>query len=253
MKFLAYVLTSLLLAHSAHASLVAQWDFNAPDDKLEASTGTGFASVIGGTTTTFNSDTSNGGSSDPNAVGTANGGGGWNLQTFPAQSTASGTAGARFDVDLSLLDPALHSGIEISFDLRTSNGAGRYYRVDYTIDGLSWTEGTPTVTSVADNIGDTWHNGRSVSIAGNSMFGESDFSFRIVSVFSPVEFTETSSSTIYAADTAYHVARNTTSAYAGGTWRLDMVTLNAVVIPEPNSFLLFALGALGIRMARRIP
>lgn len=247
------LLTPLLLSGMMHAATVAQWNFNAATDKLNTSTGTGTASllVVGAT---FASDTANGGSSDPTPVGTTNGGGGWNLggttPSFPSQGNGSGTAGARFDADTSGFTSPAYTGLQISFDLRTSNTASRWYRLDYSTDGGSnWTIGTPNRMGAAANAGDTWHNGNTVAINDATTLDNTGFSFRILSVFSPVEFTEANSSTLYAANTAYEVARNTSSNYGGGTWRLDMVTVTA--IPEPTAALLGGLGLLALLRRRR--
>lgn len=150
---------------------------------------------------------------------------------------------------LGFASPAF-SSLEVSFDLRTSNTASRWYRLDYTTDGTNWNLGTPSRLGAAANAGDSWHNNNTVQINDLAALNNNNFGFRVVSVFSPDAFTEANSSTNFAANTAYEVARNTTSNYGGGTWRFDMVTVTA--IPEPGTFALILLGSVGIvRIARR--
>lgn len=254
MKHAFTTLSFALLITGAKSAVVAQWDFNAVADKLNASTGSGVAIPLG-TTSSFASDTSNGGSSDPNAVGTGNGGGGWGLTAFPAQSADSGTEGARFDA--STVGYAFPGYLEmhITFDLRLSNTAGRWYRLDHSTDGGSnWTLGTATSAGTGGNLGDQWHNGQTVVLTDPAVFNNPAFAFRVVSVFNPDAFTQFSGTIAYAADSAYEVARNpstgTTSGYAGtGTWRLDMVTVTAV--PEPSVALLGGIGLLALLRRER--
>lgn len=134
------------------------------------------------------------------------------------------------------------TALNVSFDLRLSNTSSRWYRTDYTVDGTNWTLGNPTRLGVAANSGDTWFQNLSLDINDISALNNSSFGFRVVSVFSTDAFTEANSSTNFLANSAYEVARNTTSTYnSSGTWRFDNVTLSAV--PEPGTWLLIGLGA----------
>ncbi len=232
---------------AVNAQTVAQWNFNSlPPDasnstgNATASIGTGTPLLLGGVTNPgFNSGV---GSSDPAALDNT----GYQTETYAAQSVQSGQRGVRFNASTIGFNAPSLTGLNISFDLRTSNTSSRWYQLDYTTNGgTSWTLGTPTRLGSAPSAGDTWHNESTVFINNVAVLDNADFGFRIVSVFSPVAFTQVNGNVSYGANTAYEVARNpatgTNSAYAGGTWRFDMVTVTA--IPEPTTFLLIGLGS----------
>jgi hypothetical protein len=234
------VLSGLLTIGISHGAVITQWDFNA--SSTTPSIGSGTISLLGTATNTgYNSSA---GSSDPTQPGL-----GYQTTTYPVQSATSGNAGIRMNVSTI----GFSSGLEISFDLRTSNTSSRWYRVDYTTNGTDFTLGLPTRMGVNANAGDTWHNSNTVSITDPAALGNSNFGFRVVSVFNPNAFTEANSGTNYGANAAYEVARNIAggSSYAGGTWRFDMVTVSAVAVPEPSSALLGGLGLLALLLRRR--
>ncbi len=219
---------------------ITQWNFNnITPGVISTATptlGSGTLTLIGGVThpATGSSGT---GSSDTAATNL-----GLQTTTYPAQSTASGSAGVQFNVSTSGFSAPTYTGLEVRFDLRLSNTAGRWFRLDYTTNGGStWNLGTPTRLGIPANVGDTWFNLNAVTISDLAALNNSAFGFRVVSVFSPVAFIEANSSTNYLPNAAYEVARNTISSYSGsGTWRFDMVTLSA--IPEPSTWALIGLG-----------
>ena len=178
------------------SQIVTQWNFqDSSGGTSTANIGTGTITPIGDVTHSgFNSGS---GSSDPIQPGS-----GFQTTSYPSQSTASGTAGIRVDVPtLGFASPAF-SSLEVSFDLRTSNTASRWYRLDYTTDGTNWNLGTPSRLGAAANAGDSWHNNNTVQINDLAALNNNNFGFRVVSVFSPDAFTEANSSTNFAANTA---------------------------------------------------
>lgn len=222
-----------LASANAAAQVITQWDFEG--DTLNASTGSGTALNVGGTSSTF---------------ATGNGAGrGWNTSAYQAQETGSGTAGVSFFTStVGYLD------IQFSFDHRASGTASRWAQIDYTLDG-----GANWVTGFWNNEGglSPHDNFYSFSVDFSGVAGaadNADFGVRIVSIFSPLAFNQNASLS-YAANTAYMRA-NAQATYEGtpgvgtgnyaatGTWRFDNVTFSGAVIPAPGAIALLALGGL---------
>jgi len=122
----------------------------------------------------------------------------------------------------------------MTFDHRGSSSSSRWARVDYSLDGgANWTENFW-------NNQDAANGGRVNGISPDSTFytfavnfgsvdganNNANFRVRIVSMFSPVEFTV--NSTVFGANTAYHSsgAANTTPYGVSGTWRFDNLTFS---------------------------
>lgn len=243
-SLLAAGVAAFLVPTTASAEIITQWSFEG--DTTAASTGTGAASLIGGTTATFASG--------------SGGGRGWNTTTYKAQGAGSGEAGVRF-----LASTATGTGyenIQVSFAHRASGTASRWAQVDYTLDG-----GATWVVGFWNNAGglsphDTFYNFTVdfSSIAGAS--NNADFGFRIVSIFSPEAFDQNNTLAEFAANTAYMRANsaavfspNTSTATgdygASGTWRFDNVTISGSAIPAPGAVaLLGAAGMMGVRRRR---
>ncbi len=234
---------------------ITQWNFNSvvPDGNTATGSsipniGTGVISAIGGAVNTgFNSGV---GSSDSAAAADNSG---YQTGTYPAQGNASGTAGVRFS--LSTLG---FQNIGGSFDLRTSNTSSRWYQVRYTADGVNFLDlNAPVRLGVGDvSVGDQWSNSLSFDLSSISgVNNNANFGLEIVSVFSPIAFTEFLGGTNFGANVAYEAARNvstgTQSIYAGGTWRFDMATFSGNAVPEASSMAVIALVGLGFTVRPR--
>jgi hypothetical protein len=258
MKLKSILLISFFTANAAQGAIVAQWNFNSNPPDISTATGTATPSTGSGTITTIGGVTNPGFNSGAGSSDTADSdNSGFQTDTYPAQSTASGTAGIRLDVSTAGFTAPAYTSLELSFDLRTSNTSSAWYRIDYTTDGgTNWTIGSATKVnnpSASGSNGDRWHNVQSITINNLAALNNADFAFRVVSVFNPNAFTQVNSNISYDAGTAYEVARNpatgSNSAYAGGTWRFDMVTVTA--IPEPSAALLGGFGLLALLRRRR--
>lgn len=229
------VVLCLTLANSMalRAETITQWDFNTGN--TTPSTGSGMVTTVGGVTNpSFNSGS---GSSDPTQPGSA-----YQTSTYPAQGENSGTAGIQIDVDTTGFD-----NIVCSFDLRTSNTSSRWYQIQYTTDGTNFLDfGSPVrlerfnANEPPDEIGtgDFFSNELTADLSSISgVSNNPNFAFRVVSVFSPVAFTQFSNGAEFGPNEAYEAARNrpaslgANSAYLGtGTWRFDMVTVSGTAI-----------------------
>lgn len=235
MKKLVFVLALATVSTGAHADVVTQWNFNSTvadgntgTGVITPAIGSGIASLVGGTTSTFASGDASGGSSDP-ASGDDSG---WNLTTFAAQGSGDKTRGAQFAVSTVGFE-----NIVISYDLRHSNTSSRYEQFQYSLDGLNFVD----FTTFDGNAGDTWFNGRTVDLS--TVVGtdnNANFAFRVVAAFAP--------------STSGYVASNPGSTYGTtGTWRFDMVTISAAPVPEASTYgmMLAGLGLVGFAAARR--
>jgi hypothetical protein len=187
---------------------ITEWNFD--DETTNPQVGSGSIALIGGV--------------EINSTGFAGGnpstGKGYNTKTYPAQSTASATAGIEFSVST-----VGKSNIGISFDQRGSGTSSRWAQFEYSTDGSNW------IIAGNNNGGISPHDvyySFSVNLTScTACNNNANFKFRIVSIFSPVAFNTQGSSEVFGANEAYHRSREdgtNTSAYAaGGTWRFDNV------------------------------
>lgn len=202
----------------------AFWDFNSnPNDANTATgvttpaSGIGTISIIGGTSQTFAAGNSN----DLNT--TDNSG----LQTtdYPAQSAGSKTAGIQLDINSTGF-----SNLTLEFWQRLSNTAANTWVLQYTADktGAStggtavWTDATTyTFTPQPSGTGDTWYF-RTFNLASlPALNNNANLAFRIVSTFDPVA--------------GQYLAARSTSTYAGGTSRFDLVKLSQATLVASNA------------------
>ncbi len=224
----------LFLKDVSADQLIAEWSFNGLTEATNPlpSSGSGQAALVGGVSGTFASGS---GSSDPATAGDN----AWSLSGFPAQGKAPGTAGAEFRV--STLG---HHGLECRFDLRPSNTASRRVLVQYSVDGLAFTD-LATFTLLAGGV---FTNGLSVDLSALVAVDDNpDFALRIVSAFDEVA--------AYAAVNGNYGP--------SGTWRFDQLSIRAresvlpdgapMVVSQPQSLerlvdatALFSVTAIGL-------
>jgi hypothetical protein len=231
--------TVTLAASFVSATTITQWNFNGTSSTTvpggasapTPSVGTGSASLVGGTTGSFASGISNGGSSDPVTTSPENFG--WGTTNYPAASSGDKSAGTQY-----LVSTVGFEDIVFTYDLRHSNTSSRYEQVQYTTNGGSTWIDAPSGLFDGPS-GDTWFKARTVDLSAiAAVENNADFGLRVVSTFAPA--------------TSSYAASNSTSNYAtSGTWRFDMVTVSGTVIPEPASLGLLGLGALAMGRRRR--
>jgi endonuclease/exonuclease/phosphatase family metal-dependent hydrolase len=193
---------------SLNAEVVTLWNFNSqpPDSDFNTGTlapalGNGTAVVVGSVSESF---TASNGSSDSVADNSN-----WRITGWPVQGVGNKANGIRFSVST-----VGFRRIRIGFDLRYSNTASKYARLQYTTNGTDFVD-----HAVISMPAETWINEQSISLEGvpgvenNPVFG-----FRIVTEFQ---------NTATGAGLAGYVTANAGSTYGtGGTLRFDLVMVS---------------------------
>lgn len=216
MKTIIVMVSAAIASGSASAAIVTEWNFEA--QTLNASTGTGLASLVGGVTSTFATGF---GGTGTFALNTTN---------YAAQGTGDRTRGAQF-----ASSTAGFESITLSWNERHSNTAANTVAVFATTDGTNWTEVQVfTFTPAATGTGDVWYS-RSVTL-GAEYGNSANFAFRVLAAFAP--------------GTSGYLASRSTSTYgSSSTLRFDDVAINGTAIPAPGALAL--LGVAGLVGSRR--
>ncbi len=188
------------------ATSIARWDFNATNildvTAPAPSSGSGTASLVNGTTATFNSGTY----SDPaGAPGAANIG--WNTTSYPPQGASNKTAGVQFNV--STLG---FQNILLAWEQRHSNTASKYARLQYSSDGANFADGD-LITMTSTNNDWVFYASDLSAIPGVN--NNPNFAFRIVSEWESTAIGDNNSD----------YAGTVTSLGTSGTMRSDLVSV----------------------------
>lgn len=223
---------SLLFFLFLYGSLPAQstitaWNFNSSN--ILPSTGTGTASVYGNLNQTFPTST----------YGKC-----WQLTNFANQSTQNGSRGVGFNVST-----VGYTNIQVNFEQRASGPASRWTQLDYSIDG-----GTNWVLAYWNNNGailpkDSWVAFLVDFTNVSGVSNNADFKVRIVSVFCPLAFDESTNAAPFSANSAYMMTEssavyspssstNNNNYSASGSWRFDNVSIKGFSIPVINAHVL---------------
>jgi hypothetical protein len=224
MKYL-FIVSLLLRFDTATAQqVIAQWNFDtplAPDFSLitgstTPSMGNGFIRLVGNAAPSVANPFNDGSDNDYFTNGLDNTG--WNITRFPAQGTASKTAGYQIAVNT-----AGYNNIKLKFDEKHSNSAANTTVVQYnpdTLNTLGWVD-IQVNKVVASPFSADWLT-HQVDLSGlATVNNQPRLGLRVVAAFDPADgFNYISTLTQTAA--TYNAT--------GGTIRLDMITVTGTPI-----------------------
>lgn len=210
---------------------IAQWNFNGPSNtevpggvsSPTPSVGAGSAELVALTLpATFASGNTTVGTLETETTSPPNYG--WNSTGYPATATAPDkTSGVQYNVST-----VGQAGIIFRFEQRLSNTSNNTYVVQYTADRTAgspvWVDGPVfTFTPAATGTGDTWYNARIANFETvTALDNNPNVAFRILSTYDPIAGT--------------YLAARSTSTYAGGTVRFDMVTITSNITLATSQF-----------------
>jgi len=211
---------SCVLSRSAFSATIIAWNFNSPLDDLDPSTGSlspsrgeGAFTVIGGATSEFGT-VGGANTSDPATLDDSQ----LRLRSLPKVDAGNKTAGVEFTIVTQGFEH-----IALSWDQYNSRTASRYWRVQYTRDGFSWTD----YQTVENTNASTWVRYQ-VSFADIPALNNRPYlSIRLVQEFE--------SSATGAGPDAYAAVDPSAAYSTAGSWWLDMVTVSARVIGATNA------------------
>ena len=208
-----YSLLFLVFTTLSFGQVFTQWNFDS--STTAPSIGSGTVTLIGGVVENTQS-TGTTPCNCPFVSGNPTTGKAYTSKTYPAQGTASGTAGAQFNVST-----VGQTNINVYVDVYGSGTASKYVQLQYTTDGNAWVDsGTPTILPYTTASQWVTLTGTMPSTADNN----ANFAFRIVTVFDPT------------ASNAYSPVNSTKTYAPTGTIRFDNVTVsNGVLKTEQNT------------------
>lgn len=226
--FKAVVVAFLFSCSAWSQTTITQWNFNGVDNTSvpggvsspTPAVGAGSAELVALTlAATFASGNSTTGTTETETTSPPNFA--WNSTGYPASGTGDKTAGVQFNVGTTG-----YSNIIFKFEQRLSNTANNTYVVQYTADRTAgspvWVDGPVfNVTPAPTGTGDTWFNGRTADFSAvTALNNNPNVAFRVLSTFDP--------------GTGNYLAARSTSTYAGGTVRYDMVTVTGQTLTTKN-------------------
>ncbi|MFT3794778.1 T9SS type A sorting domain-containing protein [Flavobacterium sp.] len=228
-SFLTLAATVLFSISAWSQATIAQWNFNGPsatevpggNDSPTPVVGAGTVALIGGTTATYSSGNTTAGTLETETTSPPNYG--WQTTNYAPLGTDNKLRGIQ--VNVSTVGEA---GITFHCEQRLSNTANNTYVVQYTTDRTApspvWVDAqTFTFTPAATGTGDTWYNDRTINLlAVTELDNNPNVAFRVVSAFDP--------------NTGDYLAARSTSTYAGGNVRFDMVTVTSAVSLHTTNF-----------------
>ena len=198
------------------SQIITLWDFNSNPPDTNTSTGiltpaigSGTATSVGTASDSLDSDVT-AQSFDPNLEDNSK----WRLASFPLQGAGNKTSGAEFRVST-----VGCQNIALSWDQYNSATASRYWRVQYTLDGVNFTDTSFVYTNLAETL---WFP-TGLSLAGIPGANDNpNFGIRLVSEWA---------STATGQGANHYIGTQTSGSYSvNGTLWLDMVTLSGDVI-----------------------
>ncbi len=212
MLLLLTLVSALITARAA--DVITLWNFNSsPADAnlntgtLTPSTGSGIVTFIGGVTNSFlgghTTDPANAGG-DNTAINSGN---------YPASGTGDKTAGQRF-----ALSTVGYQNITISLAFRVSNTGSRFWRVQYSTDGVNFLDSTNVITVTSGGSYSTKTADLSY-IPG--VTNNPNFAFQIMAEFSN--------------GTNYTAAANGSTYGQGGVVRTDMMIVSGDILGVFNN------------------
>jgi len=205
-----------------NAASIAQWNFesNPPDGSPSTGTNTpsggiGTAFLIGGTTATWATGSTN----DPASSADDSG---WNTKSYPPSDTGNKTAGVQFNVST-----LAYSNIVIRWDLKVSATASRYCRLQYSTDGSTFIDyPTPNAAQVVSATSSYYEAQTNSLAAFAGVNNNANFAFRIVSEFE---------NTAIGSGINGYVTTEGNDYSTAGTIRFDFVVISGTPIPGANT------------------